>query len=177
MGRTVLRPLVWVGMAYARVRYGVNFWNASPVSVLAKAQTPVLLIHGEDDTNILPWHSVRMHEVDPQSELWLVPGAEHCGAVGADRGAFWRKVLAAFNGASGAPAESGAQNGASNLDSILRDETSGMSALPDARPDSDAPKMGQNGRRRKISSTMLAKGCSIVLGENRLIFQRNLRRI
>jgi len=53
-------------------------WNA-----VRSSAVPVLLIHGTEDINILPWHSRVLAQADPaHAQLWLVPGARHCGAVG-----------------------------------------------------------------------------------------------
>ena len=57
IGRTLLRLPVEVGMDYAKLRYGLDFDTDSPAEAVAHSATPVLLIHGTDDINILPRHS------------------------------------------------------------------------------------------------------------------------
>lgn len=81
---TVAAPLVHlpVDMAfvYARLRYGLTLDAVRPRDYLVNTTTPVLLIHGQLDTIILPYHSEVLHRADPLSQLWLVPGATHCAA-------------------------------------------------------------------------------------------------
>jgi pimeloyl-ACP methyl ester carboxylesterase len=78
LGNVIATPLVWSGFAYARAKYGVDLWRASPEDVVSGASTPVLLIHGMDDTNIYPAHSQTLASRNPRTvELWLVPGAEY----------------------------------------------------------------------------------------------------
>ena len=89
-------PLVETGMLYARARYGVNLWAASPVGVLRGSSVPVLLIHGTADTNIPIRHSRELHAVDPSgSELWEVEGAAHVSSIGRAPD-YGRKVTAFF---------------------------------------------------------------------------------
>ncbi len=93
LGRTVLRPLVEAGIAWARLVHGIDLASASPEDAVARSQVPVLLVHGIDDTNIPPRHSRRIRARGDRARLWLVPGAGHCGAMGKDPDAFVRRVL------------------------------------------------------------------------------------
>jgi fermentation-respiration switch protein FrsA (DUF1100 family) len=59
----------------------VDLTQADPQLALAQSQVPVLLIHGAEDTNILPRHSRQLYEsAKTHAQLWIVPGAEHTGA-------------------------------------------------------------------------------------------------
>jgi pimeloyl-ACP methyl ester carboxylesterase len=52
--------------------------DASPVLAIAHTRARVLLIHGEDDGRIPPWHSERIFAAGKDhAELVLVPGAGH----------------------------------------------------------------------------------------------------
>jgi len=78
LGNLIATPLVWSGFVYARAKYDVNLWRASPEDVLSGTSTPVLLIHGLEDTNIYPTHSETLASKNPRNvKLWLVPGAHH----------------------------------------------------------------------------------------------------
>jgi uncharacterized protein len=78
LGNLVATPLVWSGFVYARARYGVNLWPASPEDALSNTSTPVLLIHGLADTNIYPSHSQTLASRNPTNvKLCLIPGARH----------------------------------------------------------------------------------------------------
>jgi dipeptidyl aminopeptidase/acylaminoacyl peptidase len=70
---------------------------ASPLDAITRTRAPVLLVHGQDDTNIPPEHSVAMHErAADHSDLLLLPGEDHA-TVTADRtGTLWPRALALF---------------------------------------------------------------------------------
>jgi len=94
VGRTIGLLPAEVGLRYAQWRYGVDLSRVSPLDAIRVSRVPVLLIHGEDDINILPYHSRRLAEANPKfAQLWLVPGAQHCGAVGIAPQEFWTQVL------------------------------------------------------------------------------------
>lgn len=77
----LLAPVVEPAFVYARLRYGLNLYDASPVEVFRRVHTPTLLIHGTDDANIPIAHSRRLHGANPTfSELWEVPGGAHVNA-------------------------------------------------------------------------------------------------
>jgi pimeloyl-ACP methyl ester carboxylesterase len=45
-------------------------------------KVPVLLIHGQLDSNIPVRHSRKIAAGNRDVTLWEVPGADHCGAIG-----------------------------------------------------------------------------------------------
>ncbi len=99
-GRTLFRPIVEVGMLYARWRYGVDLEQASPEDAVAGTRVPVLLIHGARDNNIPLRHSEKIRARNPSTTvLWMVPGAGHGGAVKAAAGEFEERVVAWFQAA------------------------------------------------------------------------------
>lgn len=96
VGRTVLRPLVEIAFLRARWKYGLRMGDISPENAVSRSNVPVLLIHGQIDRNIPVRHSRAIHAWAPQTVLWEVPGADHCGAVAAAPEEFESKVLAWF---------------------------------------------------------------------------------
>ena len=95
--RAVSWPVVGLGFTYARLRYGIDLWHASPAESLRAARTPVLLIHGLADTNILPRHSRELHAANPAlTELWEVPRAGHVDALSTAPAEYQSRVLAWF---------------------------------------------------------------------------------
>ncbi len=97
LGKLLAAPVVWSGFLYARLRYGLDLRSASPESVLARSTTPVLLIHGLDDRQTPPAHSITLAASNRAVvTLWLVPGAGHTGAYGAAPREFERRVLSFF---------------------------------------------------------------------------------
>ena len=97
VSHVVAWPLVNVAFIYARLRYGLNFDDASPEHRLADSHVPALLISGLADDNIPLRHSERiMRVVGRSAELWKVPGAGHTNASSVAPEEFGRRVLAFF---------------------------------------------------------------------------------
>ena len=96
LGRTVLRPALVFGMAYVRLRYGIDFRKADPASAVAATRVPVLLIHGLADTNLPARHSGMIKAGNPSVVLWEPAGANHCGASSAEPAEYERKVIGWF---------------------------------------------------------------------------------
>jgi len=96
-GRTLGRPAIWSAMVYARVRYGVDLLQPSPLEAVRSSKVPVLLIHGEADRNIAPRHSQLIANAAPDHvELWLVPHAGHTMAWDAAHQEFESRLLGWF---------------------------------------------------------------------------------
>jgi uncharacterized protein len=90
-------PFVWTGFIYARLRYGLDFRQASPEAALARSTTPVLLIHGLSDRATPFIHSEILAGSNRRyTTLWLVPGAGHTGAFGAAPEEFENRVLSFY---------------------------------------------------------------------------------
>ncbi|MCI0804600.1 MAG: alpha/beta fold hydrolase, partial [Chloroflexi bacterium] len=88
----VKRPLaLWFpGMKFmARALYGIDIADVSPARAIARSDTPVLVIHGEED-GVIPVEHARLlgraigasfDEIEAGEEtVWIVPGAGHTGA-------------------------------------------------------------------------------------------------
>ena len=97
VGRTILRPLVEVAFLRARWKYHLNMGEISPEDSVAATMVPVLLIHGQIDSNIPVRHSRAIHARNPNTELWEVPEADHCGAISAAPQEFERHLLTWFS--------------------------------------------------------------------------------
>lgn len=81
---------------YARVRFGVDLSHVSPVTDIARTQTPILLIHGLEDRRT-PYHnSELLAQANPRAALWLVPDTGHVNASGTHPEEFNRRVLEWF---------------------------------------------------------------------------------
>ena len=81
VGQTILRPAVESAFLYARLRYGLNMEKISPEDAVAASKVPVLLIHGESDTNIPLRHSLRIVERRRDIVLWKIPNTGHSNAI------------------------------------------------------------------------------------------------
>jgi pimeloyl-ACP methyl ester carboxylesterase len=93
VGRYVLRPVVEIAFLRARWKYGLDMGRVSPEDAVVKSPVPVLLIHGQIDNNIPVRHSRAIHARAPQSVLWEVAGADHCGAIAAAPQEFESRVI------------------------------------------------------------------------------------
>lgn len=94
LGSSLLRPAVEAGFLYARIRYGINLEEASPLKALAASSVPVLLIHGMKDDVILPRHSRMLLGARPRNtELWEADNAGHMGVYARQPEEFERRVI------------------------------------------------------------------------------------
>jgi uncharacterized protein len=89
-------PILESSFIYARLRYGVDLSDVSPLMSIAQTKTPILLIHGLADDRTPPWHSQALVQADSSASLWLVPGAGHSGAYAVAGMEFRNRVLAWF---------------------------------------------------------------------------------
>ena len=86
-------PLLPVASLITRLRTGWFFREASPIAVIEKVETPVLFIHGAEDSYIPPDASVRLFERKPGiKRLYLAPGAEHAQSIAVDPAVYDREV-------------------------------------------------------------------------------------
>jgi hypothetical protein len=97
LGRTLLRPLVEVAFLRARWEFKLNMEQISPEETLRASHIPILLIHGQDDSNIPVRHSRRIKSQNPSVILWEVPNADHCGAISAAPREFEQRLLNWFS--------------------------------------------------------------------------------
>jgi pimeloyl-ACP methyl ester carboxylesterase len=96
VGRTILRPLVEVAFLRARLKYHLNMEKISPEDSAATNRIPLLLIHGQIDSNIPVRHSQIVHARNPNVQLWEVPAADHCGAISTTPQEFEHRLLIWF---------------------------------------------------------------------------------
>ena len=97
LGQRVVWPWVRVGFFYIHLAHGLDMETASPARAIRFTKVPILLIHGDADTNIPPSESIALHAANPSStELWLVTGAQHTRAFAAAPDEYVRHVLAWF---------------------------------------------------------------------------------
>jgi hypothetical protein len=80
-GRTALRPAIEGAFLYAQWKYGYDLRRVSPEAAAAHSRVPILLVHGQVDRNIPLRHSELIRANNPSVTLWVVPGADHCGAI------------------------------------------------------------------------------------------------
>jgi hypothetical protein len=97
VARMLAAPPVWAGFLYARLRYGLDFYQASPKDAFVQSTTPVLLIQDLND-RLTPLAHAEILAASNRRDttLWLVPGAGHTGAFGAAPREFENRVLSFY---------------------------------------------------------------------------------
>ncbi|MEO8328240.1 MAG: prolyl oligopeptidase family serine peptidase, partial [Nitrospirota bacterium] len=77
-------PLVAMTELYARFLLGVRVSDAAPVDVVRDLNTPLLIVHGDADSQIpLEDSQAIFANADPdKTKLWILPGADHGFAHG-----------------------------------------------------------------------------------------------
>lgn len=84
------------GMLYARWFDGLDFREVAPLESIAQTSTPILLIHGLDDSRTPSSQSQKLAAANARNSLWLVPNAGHVSAYTAEPEEFRGRVLAWF---------------------------------------------------------------------------------
>lgn len=88
-------PILTLTRQYALLLFGVDIGQASPVNAASNLNTPLLLIHGESDSQIPIEHSRQIAaQADPAiTELWAIPHADHGQAHAREGSRYETKVL------------------------------------------------------------------------------------
>ena len=74
--------LIDIASLFAKLRYGYSYNDMRPIDSLKENRIPVLFLHGEKDSFILPENSERMSmETGGYSEFYLIPGAGHAESI------------------------------------------------------------------------------------------------
>ena len=79
--------MVHVANACYRIGKGRNFFTVSPLNAIKNNRVPLLLIHGEEDDFIPPFHSRQLYDSCPDTTIkaiHLMPNAKHAGSYGAN---------------------------------------------------------------------------------------------
>ncbi len=87
-------PLLHVGEFWCRLLSGMTFDNASPLPVMGRIESPVLLIHGENDDYVPAPMSRELYEAKTNGirRLYLVPNAGHAQAFTSNPVEYERQV-------------------------------------------------------------------------------------
>jgi uncharacterized protein len=132
----IKRPLsLWFpGMAFmAKTIYGIDIADISPARAIARSDTPVLVIHGEDDT-VIPVEHARLlgraigasfDEIEGGEEMvWIVPNAGHTGAFRTQPKQYIEKLVKFYEAHLGAPHNSHLQRASLSNDQGSPDDPS-----------------------------------------------------
>ncbi len=97
VGAALAPPVVYGGILFGRMRYGIDLGRAEPEESVAGVKTPILIIHGDADNNIPLAQSRAIAARNPAIQLWVVPGARHTEAASAAPEEFKRRLLGWFD--------------------------------------------------------------------------------
>jgi len=89
-------PFVFTVKSLSRLVLKFDTSSVSPVATIKQVKTPLLLIHGERDSQIPVKNAYLLHGAAPKSELWIVPGADHGEAQALEPMKYEKKVLEFF---------------------------------------------------------------------------------
>lgn len=86
-------PFVWAASLVTKVCAGYSFEEASALEQVKKSETPMLFIHGEDDTFVPVENVYRVYKAAAcEKQLLVVPGAQHASSMLKDYRLYWQTV-------------------------------------------------------------------------------------
>ena len=75
----VLRhPLLDIMNIWNKIVFGITLKNVSPLKNIGNLKVPILLIHGDRDSQLPVSGSKKLHQKNPKSQLWIIKNADHC---------------------------------------------------------------------------------------------------
>lgn len=87
-------PVLDICSAVSALKAGYGFRKVTPLKQIAKAEQPVLFIHGDRDDFVPTSMVYEVYEAATcKKDLYVVPFAEHAQAKNADVDAYWNKVF------------------------------------------------------------------------------------
>lgn len=92
-------PVVTLTRLYAKLLLGLDIDKLAPINTVPNLQIPLLLIHGEADSQIPADHSRQIAaNANPNlTELWLIPGADHGQAHALEGSKYEERILNFFS--------------------------------------------------------------------------------
>lgn len=87
-------PFVWTTNILAKITFGVYPKEISAADAIKDTTTPILLIHGDKDSQIPIENAYALKEANPGIDLWIVKGADHGQAIGLQKKEYQRRVKA-----------------------------------------------------------------------------------
>ena len=91
----ISKPLLFVMKGWSALVMGVNINSVSPARSAARLTTPVLIVQGDEDTQVPPGNAQLIKAACPAAEVWLVKGGVH-GGNRDSAGAEYEKRISAF---------------------------------------------------------------------------------
>lgn len=70
-------PFILATKVYARVFLGVDVSKVSALTAISRRHIPIFIIHSERDSQIPEAHARMLHQANPLTALWVIPGVDH----------------------------------------------------------------------------------------------------
>lgn len=85
---------VWGASLISYLKGNGFYKDASPVKLIRRTKTPILFIHGDSDSYILPEHVIDLYQSKKEGirELYLAKGAEHAVSIIVERETYTKVV-------------------------------------------------------------------------------------
>jgi len=92
-------PFVWITKLLAKITFGLNTKDISPEKDIKNIGIPILLIHGDRDSQIPVENSKVLYEASDKNltELWLIEGADHGYSYASNPSEYEKRVLEFFD--------------------------------------------------------------------------------
>lgn len=75
-------PLMYTGSLLTKIMMKFFFREVSPIRTIPHIKTPIMFIHGDSDTYVLPSNSINMyHGLRGRKGLYLTKGAKHAESI------------------------------------------------------------------------------------------------
>ena len=89
-------PLLRFMQVWNLIFLGTGSGRVAPEKFIAAIKTPVLLIHGDKDTQVPVESSLRLKAANPRAELWIINGANHGETLAIAENSYKNKVVDFF---------------------------------------------------------------------------------
>jgi uncharacterized protein len=92
-------PFAWMTKLLAKIFLGLNVSDVSPEKSIKNLDTPVLLIHGDRDSQISVENSKLIYDSSNKdiTELWIVKGADHGQSYALSGNEYEQRILGFFD--------------------------------------------------------------------------------
>ena len=89
-------PFVQLTRVYSKIFFGLDPKDINPANDIKNINKPVLIIHGEKDSQIPVNEAYILHNANKKAELWIVENADHGEIYALNKEEYEKKVLEFF---------------------------------------------------------------------------------
>ena len=89
-------PFVQLTRIYSKIFFNVDLKEVSPENSIKNIDKPILIIHGEKDSQIPVNEANILHNANKDSILWIVENADHGATYANNKGEYEKRVLEFF---------------------------------------------------------------------------------